>query len=189
MERNQYFDKIANFYHSHRRMPSYSEILNITGLKSKNAVYKLIQKMISLRLIEKDKTGRIIPQQLFGQVPLLGVVEAGFPSPAEEELTDTISLDEYLVHNKQASYILKVTGDSMIEAGILPEDLVLAERGKQPKDGDIVIAEVDHEWTLKRFSKKGQRVCLVPANPKYQPIFPQEELKIAAVVRAVIRKY
>jgi repressor LexA len=77
----------------------------------------------------------------------------------------------------------------MIEAGIMPGDLVLVERGRDPKDGDIVVAEVDHEWTMKYFKKQGGRIILVPANKKYQPIIPKAELKIAAVVRSVIRKY
>ncbi len=114
---------------------------------------------------------------------------AGFPSPADEALTDTMSLDEYLISNKEATYILKVNGDSMIDAGILPGDMLLVERGAQPRDGDIVIAQVDHEWTMKFFRRRGAAVFLEAANKDYQPIHPQEELTIAAVVRAVIRKY
>jgi repressor LexA len=117
------------------------------------------------------------------------VVEAGFPSPAEEELLDTISLDDYLIGRKEATYILRVKGDSMINAGILPGDMIIVERTSQSRDGDIVIAEVDGQWTMKYFRQQGRLVCLEAANPKYQPIVPQHELKIAAVVRAVIRKY
>lgn len=189
MDVKKYFSKIANFHQENKRMPSYSETMIITGLRSKNAVYKLVNKMVSLGLVEKDKTGKIIPGKLFGQIPLLGTIEAGFPSPAEEELADTVTLDEYLIKNKEATYILKVTGDSMIEAGILPGDMVIVERGPQPKDGDIVIAEIDRGWTMKYFKKEGDRILLVAANKKYQPIAPKEELKISAVIKAVIRKY
>ncbi len=122
-------------------------------------------------------------------VRLLGVVEAGFPSPAEEELLDTISLDDYLIGRKEATYILRVKGDSMVNAGILPGDMIIVERTTQSRDGDIVIAEVDGQWTMKYFRKQGHHVYLEAANPKYQPIVPQHELRIAAVVRAVIRKY
>jgi repressor LexA len=107
----------------------------------------------------------------------------------DEELTDTMSLDEYLISNREATYILKVNGNSMIDAGILPGDMLLVERGAHPRDGDIVIAEVDREWTMKFFRKRGAAVFLEAANKDYRPIHPQEELKIAAVVRAVIRKY
>ena len=69
------------------------------------------------------------------------------------------------------------------------EDLLLVERGVTPKDGDIVIAEVDTGWTMKYFEKNGSCVRLVPGNKKYKPIIPQEQLSVAAVVKAVIRKY
>jgi len=74
-------------------------------------------------------------------------------------------------------------------AGILPGDMVLVERGLEPHDGDIVIAQIDHSWTMKYFRKRGRKVYLEAANPKYKPFYPKEELKIAAVVIGVIRKY
>jgi SOS regulatory protein LexA len=120
---------------------------------------------------------------------VVGLVEAGFPSPAEEELRDTLSLDEFLVHNPDASFLLKVSGDSMTGAGILPGDLVIVDRGQTGKSGDIVIAEVDGEWTMKYLKKSGDAVYLVPANPRYKPVKPKNELKIAGVVTAVVRKY
>jgi repressor LexA len=120
---------------------------------------------------------------------VLGTVEAGWPSAAEEELADTLSLEEWLIHNREATFMLKVSGDSMIDAGIRPGDMLLVERGRTPKENDIVVAEVDKQWTLKYFQKRGNQVVLMPANKKYQPIFPKEELNISAVVMAVIRKY
>ncbi|MDD5101338.1 MAG: S24 family peptidase, partial [Syntrophales bacterium] len=68
-------------------------------------------------------------------------------------------------------------------------DLVIVERGREPKGGDIVIAEVDGEWTMKHFRREGKTVVLEAANPKYPPIRPREELKLGGVVTAVIRKY
>lgn len=96
-----------------------------------------------------------------------------FPSAAEEELVDILSLDEYLIKNSQSSFLIKVEGHSMIEAGIYPKDLVIFERGRQPVDGDIVIAEVDGQWMMRYFYKRDRQV----------------ELKIAGVITAVIRKY
>jgi len=130
-----------------------------------------------------------IPARCCIRVKILGVVEAGFPSPAEEELLDTMTLDDYLITKREASYILRVKGDSMINAGILPGDMVIVERTTNARDGDIVIAEVDGQWTMKYLRKQGGRISLEAANPAYQPIAPHQELRIAAVVRAVIRKY
>lgn len=123
------------------------------------------------------------------EIRVLGYVEAGFPAGAEEELLDTMSLDEFLIDKPEATYILKVKGDSMIEAGIMAGDMILVERGKQARAGEIVVAEVDGEYTLKYLRKKGGKVYLEAANKKYKPIYPEENLKIEAVVVAVIRKY
>jgi SOS-response transcriptional repressor LexA len=124
-----------------------------------------------------------------GTIRIIGTVEAGFPSPAEEELIDTLSLDELLIENREASFLIRVTGDSMTGAGIMPNDMVIMDRGRIAKSGDIVIAEVDGEWTMKYLRKRGESVMLVAANPRYKPITPKRELKIAGVVTAVVRKY
>jgi len=118
-----------------------------------------------------------------------GEVCAGFPSPAEEELRDVISFDNYLIANREKSFLLSVTGDSMTGAGIMEKDLVIVERGRQPKNGDIILAEVDGNWTMKYFRKKGKMITLEAANPQYPPIVPQTELRIAGVITALVRKY
>jgi repressor LexA len=181
--------EIREFFRKSGRMPSYSEIGDLIGLRSKNAVFKFIAKLEALHILEKDKKGRLIPLALANPVRVLGTVEAGFPSPAEEELVDTLSLDDLLIQNREATFLLKVSGDSMSGAGILPGDMVIVDKGQTPKSGDIVIAQVDGEWTMKYLRKRGDSVTLVPANPKYQPIRPKNELKVAGVVTAVVRKY
>jgi len=181
--------EISRFHYQRGRMPSFSEIGEIVGMSSKNAVFKLVNKLERLKVLERDKKGRLIPGSIAASVKVLGTVEAGFPSPAEEELVDTLSLDDLLIQNPEATFLLKVSGDSMSGAGILPGDMVLVDTRESPKSGDIVIAEVDGEWTMKYLRKRGESVSLIPANPKYQPIRPKKELKIAGVVTAVLRKY
>ncbi len=180
---------ISRFYNQKGRMPSFSEIGGMVGLRSKNAVSKLIKKLEQIKVLERDSKGRLIPGSIVLSVKVLGTVEAGFPSPAEEELADTLSLDDLLIQNPEATFLLKVSGDSMSGAGILPGDMVIVDKGRVPKSGDIVIAEVDGEWTMKYLRKRGESVTLIPANPRYKPIKPQNELKIAGVVTAVVRKY
>ncbi len=181
--------KLFSFYKKHRRMPSYSELSLLLGYKSKGATQYAVQKLIDSGVVSKDKKGKLIPRDLLNTVSLLGTVEAGFPSPAEEELVDTMSLDEYLIKNKEATFMLKVKGDSMIDAGIMEGDMVLVERGKTPKPGQIVIAQVDGEYTMKYYRKEGNKVFLQAANKKFKDIYPENELTIEAVVQAVIRKY
>jgi SOS regulatory protein LexA len=189
MEAAQRVQAIAQFYHRHTRMPSFRELQHLCGFKSSRAAVKLAAKLIDRGILAKDATGKLLPTRYFRDIRLLGVVAAGFPSPAEEELLDTMDLHEFLIRNQEATYMIKVEGRSMIGAGILPGDMVLVERGLEPRDGDIVIAEVDHQWTMKYFRKRGRRVYLEAANKEFKPIYPKEELKVAAVVIGVIRKY
>ena len=132
---------------------------------------------------------RIPTPLLAGGLRLLGSVQAGFPSPAEEELIDTLSLDHYLIDKPEASFLLKVSGDSMKDAGILPGDLVIVERGRRPKNGDILLAHIDGDWTIKYYRRAGDTIELVPANPSYPVIRPKGELNLGGVVRSVIRRY
>ncbi|HTR45155.1 MAG TPA: transcriptional repressor LexA [Thermodesulfovibrionales bacterium] len=180
---------ISGFYQERGRMPSFSEIGEMAGFRSKNAVFKFVNKLERLKVLERDSKGRLIPGSIAAPVKMLGTVEAGFPSPAEEELADALSFDDLLIQNRESTFLLKVSGDSMSGAGILPGDMVIVDKGQTPKSGDIVIAEVDGAWTMKYLGKKGESVTLLPANPKYQPIRPKNELKIAGVVTAVVRKY
>lgn len=180
---------IAVFFDKNGRMPSFSEIGVMVGLHSKNAVFKLVNTLEQRGVIKRDQKGRLTPGSIGAPVRMLGTVEAGFPSPAEEELADTMSLDALLIQNPQATFLLKVSGDSMSGAGILPGDMVIVDKGQVPRSGDIVIAEVDGQWTMKYLKKRGDSVSLIPANPNYKSIRPKNELKIAGVVTAVVRKY
>jgi SOS regulatory protein LexA len=189
MSYDEYKTKLAAFYAKHKRLPGYKEIMAFTGFRSKNAVFKLIQKLVDEGVVIKDPRGRLAPGLLGGGVRLLGLVEAGFPSAAEEELLDVMDFDEFLTPNKESSYILRVKGDSMINAGIREGDMVIAERRQNYKVGEIVIAMVDGDYTMKYLRKKGNDYYLEAANDKYPDIHPTESFKVEAVVTGVVRKY
>jgi SOS regulatory protein LexA len=180
---------IAAFFRENRRMPTYSEMLDLLGVKSKSVVHFWINKLLAKGLLEKDSRGFLKPTRRSLALPMVGDVAAGFPSPAEEELRDVISFDEYLITRPGSSFILTVSGDSMTGAGIMEGDLVIVERDREPRNGDIVIAEVDGEWTIKYFRKEGRNIILEAANPKFKTIRPKSDLRIGGVVTAVIRKY
>ena len=183
-------EQLRSFYVIEKRNPTFSELAILFNYRSKNAVYGPLQKLIQLGYIEQNKSGRItLTSKITGSSRLLGTVQAGFPSPAEEELIDTINLDQYLVRNPEATYLLTVSGDSMIDAGIQPGDIILVEKGGAPKKNDIVIAQVDGEWTMKYFGKDRQGVYLDPANSNYKRIRPDRSLTIGGIVKAVVRKY
>lgn len=181
--------KIADFSRDRHRMPTYEEMLTLLAVRSKSVVHFWINKLLQEGILEKDKSGHLTFINSLAGIPLAGEVSAGFPSPAEQELCDVISLDKYLITKPSVSFLLKVDGDSMIGAGIMQDDLVLVERDREPKTGDIIIAEVDGAWTMKYFHKKGEEVYLEAANPKYPIIKPVAEMRLNGVVTAVIRKY
>lgn len=186
---NDYKQSFVKYFQRHKRLPSYAEMMELFGFKSKNAVAKVVQKLIEAELVQKDDNNKLIAlPKLFG-AQLLGSVQAGFPTHAEEEQGEAISLDEYLIGKHEQTYLLEVNGDSMIEAGINEGDLVIVEQGATPREHDIVVAEVDGDWTLKYYIKEKGRVILRPANKDYRDIIPQSELKIGGVVTGVVRKY
>ncbi len=170
-------------------MPSFAKIVGLLGVRSKSVVNFWIDKRIEAEILEKGDKGHLKFKKSSFAIPLVGSVQAGFPSPEEETLCDIMSMDEYLITKPDSSFLLKVSGDYMIGECIVEGDLVIVEKGKQPRSGDVVIAEVDGEWTMKYFKKKKGQVFLEAANPKYPIIRPKTELKIGGVVTAVIRKY
>jgi len=180
---------LRRFYQQEGRAPGYAEMLRLFGYRSKNAVHGLIGKLAELGYVRKRDGKIAMTSRIPPVIRLLGAVQAGFPSPAEEELVDTISLDEYLIRRPEATFMLTVQGDSMIEAGIHPGDIVLVEKGGAPKPHDIVVAQVDEEWTIKYFEKDRAGVRLDPANPRYRFIRPRHSLVIGGIVKAVVRRY
>lgn len=180
---------LREFFRDHNRPPSYREMMGLFDYRSKNSVYRLIGRLEEHGYVERAAGKLSFSRAITGSIRMLGAVQAGFPSPAEEELVDVISLDEYLVEKPDATYLLSVTGDSMIDAGIQPGDIVLVEKGAAPAEGDIVVAQVDEEWTLKYFGKDASGVYLDPANSNYQRIRPKQSLSIGGIVKGAIRKY
>ncbi|MCS7199684.1 MAG: S24 family peptidase [Caldimicrobium sp.] len=125
------------------------------------------------------------------EILFLGYISAGFPSQVEDTLLESISMEEWLIKNPSSTFLIKVAGESMLEAGILPGDYVLVDRSLSPKNNDIVVARIEQEWTLKYFFKEGNQIILKPAHPKYKVIIlsPEQDMEIFGVVVAIIRKY
>lgn len=181
--------QLVRFYREKERMPSYDEMADLFNVHSKGSLHKYVKTFAKEGLVGKTETGRLIPTVKLYGLRVLGTVQAGFPTEAEEEQAGTMSMDEFLIQHPESCYMLTVSGDSMIEAGIVQGDLVIVDRSITPKNGDIVVAEVDHEWTMKYLIKMRDKTYLHPANKKYPDIFPKNELRIAGVVTSVVRKY
>jgi SOS regulatory protein LexA len=185
-------ERLSAYVDSHKRVPTFVEMTKLFGVKSKNAVHKIVNKFVALGFLERDAQGKIIPAQLIPNIPLLGSVTAGMPMTVDGDSVatfDTLDLEKFLVDKRSSTYFLEVDGDSMIDAHIADGDLVLVEKVQTAKDGDIVIACIDGDWTMKYLRSKSGRSWLEPANKNYKPLYPSQSLEVAAIVKAVIRKY
>ncbi len=180
--------KIRVFYSAHKRLPTYSEMQKLLGYASKGGVLYFVKQLLNDKFLDRN-LGKIVRGNNFFNIKLLGIVEAGFPTIAEEDASNFLSLDELLIDNKEATYMLSVKGDSMKDAGILDGDMVLIDRTKNAKPGMIIVAEIDGDYTLKYLRKDGSQFFLEPANKAFKPIYPKNELRIQGVVTSVIRKY
>ena len=118
-------------------------------------------------------------------------VQAGFPSPADDHLEDTLDLNTHLIHHQEATFFVKAQGDSMIGAGIHQGDILIVDKSLFPKSGKIVIAVVDGEFTVKRLHKYKGNITLKAENPEFEDIKIRgtDELIIWGVVTSVIHQY
>lgn len=126
------------------------------------------------------------------QLPLFSsYVRAGFPNPADDHIEQRIDLNTLLLPHPDASFLLRVSGESMIDAGIYPDDVVVIDRSLTVQQHDVVVAEVEGEFTIKRFIRQSGRIILAPANPAFQPLIftPDMELAIFGVVTFTLHRH
>jgi repressor LexA len=176
--------------------PSISEMAEHLEVKSKNAIAKLLNSLEEGGYIETSGKARGITvlnslsdslQKGLIRVPLVGSVQAGSPHMAEEYIEEWINLPQSLIKGRRDVFLLRVRGDSMINAGIHENDLVIVRPTHEAKNNDIVVALLHDEATVKRFVQIKNRAYLKAENPDYQNIYPKEEWMIQGKVVGVIR--
>ena len=180
--------------------PSIREICKAVGLSSTSSVHahlntledkgyikKGTNKRRALELIDIDDICSDMPKKEIINLPIIGTVTAGSPILAVENIDDTLPISIDFVGNKE-SYVLKVKGESMIEAGILDGDYVIVNSQHTAKNGDIVVALIGDEATVKTFYKEKDHIRLQPQNSSMDPILIKEPY-ILGVVKAIVRKY
>ena len=183
------YDFLVSYIQSRGYPPSVREIGEAVGLKSPSTVHFHLKHLEEAGVIEKGAgKGRAItltaPPVPEDKVPIVGNVAAGSPILAEECIEDYLTFD---TGGRSGEYFaLRVRGESMLNAGILPGDLVVVRRQETANNGEIVVAMIDDEATVKRLALKGGQVWLMPENENYAPIdgtYAQILGKVAAVVR------
>jgi DNA polymerase V len=120
----------------------------------------------------------------------LSLLHAGFPSPADDYADKVLDLNELVIRHPAATFFVRVTGESMINAAIWEDDVLVVDKAIDPKDGSIIVASLNGEFTVKRLRKKQSEVYLMPENPLYKPIKITEEMdfQVFGVVTYIIHK-
>jgi len=171
--------------------PTIREIAAHFDFSSTGTVRDYLQALVTKGYIRvsanKSRAIELVREALFS-IPIIGKVQAGLPSLAVEEIEGYLNLDS-LVFSDEDTFALRVKGDSMINAGIMPDDLVLVRRQNMAQNGDTVVAMIGEEATVKYLIKGDNQYFLEPANPKYQPIPVNEDVAIVGKVISVVRRF
>jgi len=182
-----YLGKLQDYYALHRVIPSYAGIGDLVGV-SKRAAVKFVDRMISIGYLSKAPDGRVTPANMFFARPHVGNAPAGFASPAAELMGDAITIDEYLVEHPSSTVLVQVQGESMLGAGIHDGDFLVVERRNNASEGEIVVAIVDGDFTIKYLQRDKDGYYLQPANPAFTNIRPQTALDIYGVMVGLFRR-
>ena len=190
---------IKEFQSKRGYSPSLSDLALAFGVRSKNAVAKVVNVLAREGFLEKDPKGRIkiLALEKSGKnhgiesmmLPLFGPIAAGFATDSEDQVAEKVAITDLLIRKPEQSFLLRVKGNSMNGKGILDGDLVLAERGSEPKVGQIVVGILDGKFTLKTLSKDKGKFYLQAENPDYPDMYAMEELKVAGVGKGMLSKY
>lgn len=190
----QLLEFITNFIQKYNYPPSVREMQKGIGVASTATINYYLQKLQNLNLIKKsamkNRTIELVQTQETPStvsVPLVGQVAAGIPILAEEHIEEYIPLPQNMFH-KDGMFLLNVVGESMINAGILPNDKVIVQQTNTASNGDIVVALIDQSATVKRFFKEQDHIRLQPENDFMQPILVKD-VKILGVVIGLLRQY
>lgn len=199
-KQKEFYDYIVAYNKEHGHSPTQKEIKDHFGLKSFGSVQKYLQYLNKEGLLETQwnqrrsleiKSEPIVDNDS-DQIPLLGLVAAGNPIEAIENATNMISVPKHLLKGGFRYFALTVKGDSMIEAGILEGDVLVCRSTKEARNGQIVVAVIDGEATVKTFSQQKKTIELLPANKNYSPIIIDEnvgDFKVVGNLVGLLRSY
>ncbi len=183
--------RLRDYYARHGALPSYAGLGELVGFRAKTAAVKLAGRLEAAGYIRPAPGGKLAPTPRFFGLPLMSTsVRAGTPEAVPgEEAPECLTLDGFLIDKPSSTVLIRVKGDSMKDAGILEGDLAAVERTPDASAGDLVVALVDGEFTLKELAFEGQDPVLLPHNSAFMPVRAVSGLEIFGVVRGIVRRY
>ncbi len=190
MSDQKHLDALRIYWKEHKAFPSMAKLADVLGLASSGGVFKLIGRLVDAGFLERVD-GRIAPTRDFFALPVMGQVRAGLPQELDQSAgLEMLGVEDYLIRHPERTVFCRVRGDSMKDAGMLDGDMVVVERNRPTKAGDIVVALVDNELTVKYlYPLKGSGGwVLKPANPDYPDIVAQQSLEVMGVVVGLFRR-
>ena len=200
-QQNKLFNFLKHRIKKTNVSPSFEEMKNAMGLKSKSGIQRLIDGLVERGFIEKKNNRKrainIINSTKSKKnnnlinLPLLGNIAAGNPIEAIENSDENIQVPLNLISSNKKNYVLKVEGDSMVNKGIVDGDKAIIEFTNNAENGDIVVALInDQDITLKKLKKDKDKIHLIPANDNYKTqTFNSTEIKIQGKLKGIIRSY
>jgi repressor LexA len=185
-----YLAKLQDYYADWKSIPSYASLCEVFGISSKSWVKAVLERLAKAGFIERTPDRRWIPtRQFYARALAESSVQAGTPQPVTATQGKYFIIDEMLIETPSLTTLIPVKGDSMIDAGIHDGDLAVVEKRLSANVGDIVVAIVDNEFTLKTLGRERGQFILCPANPAFPVIRPKDTLEIFGVLVGLIRKY
>ena len=185
----EYLTRLQDYYARYRCIPAYERLCSLWGMASRSAVGKVLERFRQQELVERTPDGDWIPSRsFFERLLAVQLVQAGLPATDLQSGVTPTLLDDLLVDTPSKTILLTVQGDSMNGANIFAGDVVIVERQESATAGEIVVALVDNELTVKRLAKDGEEWLLHPENPAFADIRPQGELKLVGVVTGLARR-
>lgn len=186
----EYLSRLQDYYADWKSIPSYAKLCDVFGIASKSWVKTILTRLSAAAFIERTPDGAWIPTRQFFARPLAeSSVQAGMPVAINATEGEHFVIDDILIDTPSKTTLITVKGDSMIDAGIHDGDVAVVEKRLTANIGDIVVAIVDDEFTLKTLDRENSEYILRPANLAYPVIRPHGTLEIFGVLTGLIRKY
>ena len=184
-----YLEKLQDYYAEHKVIPSYSVLASLWGISAKSWVSQCVKRFEEAGYLDWTPDRQLKPGARFFERRLAeSTVQAGLPNPAISDGYDLITIDDYLVKIPSKTALVRVKGDSMVDAGIHEGDYLVVEQQQHANTGEIVVAIVDNEFTVKYLEREKDGFVLKPANKAYPVIRPRGRLEIFGVMAGLVRR-